>query len=84
MSFVNTSRNKRSSIKKDDFAVSANMAYGEVKLESTLKGELYEEPDRLVRSDQGHYELTEPPVTTDSPPAAPVYDTVEGQRTGGK
>ena len=53
------------------------MAYGEVKLESTLKGELYEEPDRMVRSDQGHYELTEHPATTTSPPAAPpVYDTV--------
>ena len=73
-------RNKKSSLKlnkKDDFAVSANMAYGEVKLEST---QLYEEPDRVVRSDQGHYELTEHPAITDSPPAAPVYDTVEGQR----
>ena len=53
------------------------MAYGEVKLEST---QLYEEPDRVVRSDQGHYELTEHPAASDSPPAAPVYDTVEGQR----
>ena len=66
----------------DNFAVSANMAYGEVKLERTRarRGELYEEPDRVVQSDQGHYELIEHPVTTSSPPAAPVYDTVEGQR----
>ena len=68
--------------KRDDFAVSANLAYGEVKLESTQRGEseLYVVPDRVVRSDQGHYELTGYPATTNSPPAAPVYDTVEGQR----
>ena len=59
--------------------MSANLAYGEVKLESTgLRGELYEEPGRLVRSD---HELTEHSVTTNSPPAAPVYDTVDGERT---
>ena len=63
----------------DDFAVSANMAYGEVKLDSTLNGELHEEPDRVVQFDQGHYDLTEHPAITDSPPTAPVYDTVEGQ-----
>ena len=79
---ISNCRNKKSSLKlnrKDDFAVSANMAYSEVKLESTLRGELYEEPDKVVWSDQlhGHNELTEHPVTTDSPP---VYDRVDGQR----
>ena len=58
--------------KRDDFAVSANLAYGEVKLEHTSKGELYEESDRVVGSDQGHYEPTERPTTTNSPLAAPV------------
>ena len=42
---------KRSSSKKDEFAVSANMAYGEIKLGT--KGEVggeYEDPDKIVRS----------------------------------
>ena len=81
---MNTFRYKRLSLnlnKKDDFAVSANLAYGEVTVDSTLKGESYEEPDRVVKSDQpeGHYEVTEHPVTTASPPAAPVYDAVKGR-----
>ena len=42
---------KRSSSKKDEFAVSANMAYGEVKLgtKGEVRGE-YEDPDKIVRS----------------------------------
>ena len=78
------SRNKKSSTKlnkKGDFAVSSNLAYGKVKLKSTMKkGGLYEEPDRVVQSDEGHYEFTEYPGTTDGPPEAPVYDTVDVQR----
>ena len=47
---------------KSDFAVSANVAYGEVKLEALgdVDGE-YEEPDKLTRSGQageGNYEPT--------------------------
>ena len=41
----------KSSSKKDEFAVSANLAYGEVKLET--KGDVggeYEDPDKIVRS----------------------------------
>ena len=78
-----TFRNKKLSTgpnKEDGFAVSANMAYDEVNLECTLGEELYEVPDWEAQSDEGHYELTEHPATTDSPPAAPVYDTVDGQR----
>ena len=47
---------KRSS-KKDEFAVSANMAYGEVKLGT--KGEVggeYEDPDKIVRSGRRDYQ----------------------------
>ena len=66
--------------KRDNFAVSANQAYSEMRLERRHRGESYKEPDMVVRSDQGCYELTEHPVTTDSPPAAPVYETVKGCR----
>ena len=64
--------------RKDTFAVSANLAYGEVNLKK--KGGLYEEPERVVQSDEGHYELTDYPGTTNGPPEAPVYDTVDAQR----
>ena len=64
--------------------MSANLAYGEAMVESTLKGASFEEPDRVVQSDmqpEGHYEVTEHPDTTNTPPpAAPVYDTVEGRK----
>ena len=56
----------------NDFPVSANLAYGEVMLES-----VYQEPDKVVK---GRYELTEYPAIKDGPPAAPVYDTVRGRR----
>ena len=84
MSFVVTFRNKKLSTRpnnNDDCAVSTNLAYDDVKLKNTPKGELYEEPNRVVLSDQGHYELTEHPVTTNSPP---MYDTVESRRISGK
>ena len=70
---------------KDEFGVSANLAYGDpkVKVEST-KEELYEEPGEVVGSAQGHsdYELTETPgpSTIKTPPDAQVYDTVDVQR----
>jgi hypothetical protein len=63
--------NRRKKSGKSDFAVSANMAYGQVKLEalgeSTVGGE-YEDPDKLqlqARSGRGgrgggHYERPAP------------------------
>ena len=36
---------------KDEFAVSANMAYGEVKLGAEVGGE-YEDPDKIVTSEK--------------------------------
>ena len=56
MYFVITFRNKRLSMRpnKNILATSASLAYCEVKLEHTLRGEL---PDRVVRSDQGPNEL---------------------------
>ena len=63
--------------------MSANLAYGEAMVGSIVKGALFEEPDRVVQSDlqpEGHYEVTEQPDTTNNPPPAPVYDTVEGRK----
>ena len=56
----------------DDFTVLTNVAYGEVKIEPTLKEEVYAEPDKVIGSVQGHSEKH--PATTGSPPTSPVYD----------
>ena len=56
----------------------ANVAYGEVKAEPGGEAALYEDVDKMVRSVQGNYELTEHPDAAYefpvSQPAAPVYD----------
>ena len=46
-------RKRSMTSKKDEFTVSANMAYGEVKLgaEGEVGGE-YEDPDKIVRSER--------------------------------
>ena len=82
---------QRKSSKKSDFAVSANMAYGQVKLEALgdVGGE-YEDPDRLARSGQGggeNYEPTGGPVPYEFPiskPEAPMYATADETTTSGK
>ena len=76
--------NRRRNTGKSDFVVSANMAYGEVKLEDIgdVGGE-NEDPDKLARSgrgDGGSYEPTGCPAPYESPvskPEAPVYATVQ-------
>ena len=78
---------RRNKSGKSDFAVSANMAYGQVKLEGL--GDVsreYEDPDKLARSGRGghrggdrdNYESTECPAPYEFPvskPEAPVYAT---------
>ena len=89
--FTINTYNRRRKSGKSDFAVSANMAYGQVKLEALgdIGGE-YEDPDRLARSGQGgggNYEPTERPAPYKSPvskPEAPVYATADESTTSGK
>ena len=53
---------KRSS-GKGDLAVSANMVYGKVKLVPRGGGGgVYEDPDKLISTGQGDYELTQCPA----------------------
>ena len=60
--------------------MSSNLAYGEVKLEA-MKGDVYEDPDKVVRSVQSDYEVTEHPDSQHRP-AAPLYETADaGQWT---
>ncbi len=75
-----------------DFTVSANMAYGEVKLEALgdVGGE-YEDPDKLAGSGQGggssYYEPAECPAPYEFPaskPEAPVYATADETAKSGK
>ena len=71
--------------RKNDFAVSANMAYGQVKLEAV--GDEYEDPDKLARSagrSQGNYELIETPVPCEFHVSKPVYATADETATRGK
>jgi hypothetical protein len=80
---------------KSDFAVSANMAYGQVKLEalgeSTVGGE-YEDPDKLqlqARSGRGgggggNYERPAPYEFPVSKPKVPVYATADETTNSGK
>ena len=90
--------NRRRRSGKSDFAVSANMAYGKVKLEAlgSVGGE-YEDPDKLARlSGQrgagggGNYEPTEYPGPAlpykfpVSKPEAPVYATADEITKTGK
>ena len=58
--------------------MSANLAYGEV----PKAAEVYEDPDRMIRSsqDQGNYELTEYSTSVLSPDSqheASLYDTCD-------
>ena len=70
--------------------MSANMAYGEVRLEGLGDvGEKYEDPDKLARSgrggggSEGNYELTECPAPYVSKPEAPVYATADDTTNSG-
>ena len=71
--------------------MSANVAYGEVKLETLgdVSGE-YEDPDKLARSGRagrGNYEPTGCPVPYESPvskPEAPLYATADENTSSGK
>ena len=71
--------------------MSANVAYGEVKLEAMGDvGGNYEDPDKLARSgraDGGNYEPTGCPAPYESPgsnPEAPVYATADETTNSGK
>ena len=83
------SYNRQRKSGKSDFAVSANMPYGQVKLEALgdVGGE-YEDPDRLAgRSGGGSYEPTGQPAPYEFPvskPEAPVYATADESTTSGK
>ena len=89
--FTINTYNRRRKSGKSDFVVSANMAYGQVKLEALGDvGEEYEDPDRLARPGQGGGGSCEPtehlapyefPV---SKPEAPVYATADETNTSGK
>ena len=76
--------NRRRKAGKSDFDVSANVAYGQVKLEALgdVGGE-YENPDKLARSGQGegNYEPTECPAhyefPVSEPEVPPVYATAD-------
>ena len=53
--------------------MSSNLAYGKVKLEA-MKGDVYEDPDKVVRSVQSDYEVTEHPwPDSQRRPAAPLH-----------
>jgi hypothetical protein len=76
----------------NDFSVSANMAYGQVKLEALgdVGGE-YEDPDKLSRSGQGgdnsYYEPSEYPAHYEFPASKPevsVYATADETAKSGK
>ena len=79
---------------KSDFAVSANMAYGQVKLGGLGDaGGEYEDPDKLARSGRGggggggNYEPTGCPAPYEFPvskPEAPVYATADDNTNSGK
>ena len=55
---------------KGDFAVSTNVAYGEVNIEDTEA--VYENLDEVVRSVDGKDELTEHPVAYEFPVSRPA------------
>jgi hypothetical protein len=85
--------NRRRKSGKNDFAVSANVAYGEVKLEALgdVGGE-YEDPDKLARSGRGgggggNYEPTGCPAPYEFPaskPEPPVYATADDTTISGR
>ena len=70
--------------------MSANMAYGQVKLDTLGDvGEEYEDPDRLARPGQSgrNCEPTGGPAPCEFPvskPEAPVYATADETTTSGK
>ena len=77
MSCVLLSFRKKIAI-KGNLAVSANVAYSEVKLEGS---DLYEDLVNVVKPAEGKDELTEHPVADEFPVgqlAAPVCDTAGG------
>ena len=75
---------------KSDFAVSANMAYGQVKLGGLGDaGGEYEDPDKLARSRRGggSYEPTGCPAPYEFPvskPEAPLCATTDDTTNSGK
>ena len=76
---------RKKSSGKSDIAVSANMAYGEMKLEPRggIGGGdgVYEDPDKMANTGQGNYEpmarYQAAYQSTTSQPAAPVYATAD-------
>ena len=54
------------------------MAYGEVKLEDS--GAVYEDLDKVARSVEGNYQLTEHPASYGFQPAAPVCAATESTK----
>ena len=79
---------------KSDFAVSANMAYGQVRLGALGDaGGEYEDPDKVAGSGRGmgggggNYEPTGCPAPYEFPvskPEAPVYATADDTTNSGK
>ena len=67
---LNDCRNKSSSKDMNVFAVSANMAYGEVNLKGAAGGggddAVYENPDKFIRTGSGGSTVTYEPVATHS------------------
>ena len=90
--FTTDTYNRWRKSSKSDFAVSANVAYGQVKLGALGDaGGEYEDPDRLARSGKrggGSYEQTLRPAPryelSDGKPEAPVYATADETATSGK
>ena len=79
----NFCRKKSTSKNKNDFAVSANMAYGEVALKSMagdVDGGEYENPDKMLRAGQ-YTEASAYETIHSSQPEAPEYASVKGEKT---
>lgn len=72
-------RRKSSGEKKNGFAVSANMAYGEVILKPAaggVDGGEYENPDKILRTGASTFESTHSGSKPDASEYASVEDTV--------
>ena len=68
---------RKKSPNKDDFAVSANMAYGEVSLKpGEMEGE-YENPDKILGKSGQSTDTTTTATDGTSNPAAPEYASTD-------